>query len=63
MTWSIWYGNYTLRLNLYCPFLVTQVFLPAMREKRYGRIDSITLAMANFVFEGLGAYSAAKSGL
>ena len=34
-----------------------------MRKQQYGRIVSITSAMANYVYEGLGAYSAAKAGL
>ncbi|MGG1659957.1 SDR family oxidoreductase [Brevibacillus sp. NRS-1366] len=43
--------------------LVTNAFLPTMRNQQYGRIISITSAMANLVYEGLGAYSAAKAGL
>lgn len=53
----------TIRLNLYSTFFVTNAFLPIMREQQYGRIVSITSAMANFEYEGLGAYSAAKAGL
>lgn len=53
----------TIRLNLYSTFSVTNAFLPIMREQQYGRIVSITSAMANFEYEGLGAYSAAKAGL
>lgn len=53
----------TIRLNLYSTFFVTKAFLPIMREQQYGRIVSITSAMANFEYEGLGAYSAAKAGL
>ncbi len=61
MTVSLW--DHTLRLNLYSSFLVTNAFLPIMRKQQYGRIVSITSAMANFEYEGLGAYSAAKAGL
>ncbi|WP_042479377.1 SDR family NAD(P)-dependent oxidoreductase [Bacillus ndiopicus] len=61
MTPSIW--DHTIRLNLYTSFLVTNAFLPIMRKQQYGRIVSITSAMANFEYEGLGAYSAAKAGL
>lgn len=61
MTFSLW--DHTIRLNLYSSFLVTNAFLPIMRKQKYGRIVSITSAMANFEYEGLGAYSAAKAGL
>lgn len=61
MTAALW--DHTIRLNLYSAFLVTNAFLPAMRKQQYGRIISITSAMASFVYEGLGAYSAAKAGL
>ncbi|MEK3934334.1 SDR family oxidoreductase [Sporosarcina sp. FSL W7-1349] len=61
MTVSSW--DHTIRLNLYSSFLVTNAVLPIMRKQKYGRIVSITSAMANFVYEGLGAYSAAKAGL
>lgn len=61
MTVSLW--DHTIRLNLYSSFLVTNAFLPIMRKQQYGRIVSITSAMANFEYEGLGAYSAAKAGL
>lgn len=61
MNFSTW--DQTIRLNLYSPFLVTNAFLPIMREQQYGRIVSITSVMANLVYTGLGAYSAAKAGL
>ncbi|RWR04384.1 SDR family oxidoreductase [Siminovitchia fortis] len=61
MTISSW--DHTIRLNLYSAFIVTNAFLPIMRKQQYGRIVSITSAMANFEYEGLGAYSAAKAGL
>ncbi|WP_102272487.1 SDR family NAD(P)-dependent oxidoreductase [Cytobacillus massiliigabonensis] len=61
MTVSLW--DHTIRLNLYSSFLVTNAFLPIMRKQQYGRIVSITSAMANYEYEGLGAYSAAKAGL
>ncbi|MED3554021.1 SDR family oxidoreductase [Cytobacillus praedii] len=61
MTISLW--DHTIRLNLYSSFIVTNAFLPIMRKQQYGRIVSITSAMANYVYEGLGAYSAAKAGL
>ncbi|GIN23313.1 SDR family NAD(P)-dependent oxidoreductase [Siminovitchia fordii] len=61
MTVSSW--DHTIRLNLYSSFIVTNAFLPIMRKQQYGRIVSITSAMANYVYEGLGAYSAAKAGL
>lgn len=61
MTVSSW--DHTIRLNLYSTFIVTNAFLPIMRKQQYGRIVSITSAMASYVYEGLGAYSAAKAGL
>ncbi|MCY9589865.1 SDR family oxidoreductase [Paenibacillus chitinolyticus] len=61
MTISLW--DHTIRLNLYSSFIVTNAFLPVMRKQQYGRIVSITSAMANYVYEGLGAYSVAKAGL
>ncbi|WP_103110126.1 SDR family NAD(P)-dependent oxidoreductase [Brevibacillus reuszeri] len=61
MTPDVW--DHTIRLNLYSAYLMTHAFLPTMRKQKYGRIISITSAMANFVYEGLGAYSAAKAGL
>ncbi|WP_342422643.1 SDR family oxidoreductase [Paenibacillus sp. FSL E2-0178] len=61
LTFAAW--DQTLQLNLYSPYLVTNAFLPIMREQQYGRIVSITSVMANLVYPGLGAYSAAKAGL
>lgn len=61
LTFGAW--DHTLQLNLYSPYIVTNAFLPVMREQQYGRIVSITSVMANLVYPGLGAYSAAKAGL
>ncbi|MWV43924.1 SDR family NAD(P)-dependent oxidoreductase [Paenibacillus sp. HJL G12] len=61
MDFEVW--DQVIRLNLYSSFIVTHAFLPVMRKQQYGRIVSITSAMANFVYAGLGAYSAAKAGL
>lgn len=61
LTYSAWDQN--IQLNLYSPFIVTNAFLPIMREQQYGRIVSVTSIMANLVYPGLGAYSAAKAGL
>lgn len=61
MTYPIW--DSILRLNLFSPFLVTNAILPIMREQQYGRIVSITSALASLHYERFGAYSAAKAGL
>lgn len=53
----------TIRLNLYSTFIVTNAFLPIMRKHGNGRIIAITSDMARMVYQGLGAYSAAKAGL
>ncbi|GIN73875.1 beta-ketoacyl-ACP reductase [Bacillus sp. J14TS2] len=58
---SLW--DHTIRLNLSSSFIVTNAFLPIMRKQQYGRIVTITSAMAHYEYEGLGAYSAAKAGL
>lgn len=55
--------SHTLQLNLFSTYIVTHAFLPTMRKQQYGRIIAITSAMAQIVYEGLGAYSAAKAGL
>ncbi|MBO0993930.1 SDR family NAD(P)-dependent oxidoreductase [Bacillus sp. SD088] len=61
MTVSLW--DHTIRLNLSSSFIVTNAFLPIMRKQQYGRIVTITSAMAHYEYEGFGAYSAAKAGL
>lgn len=61
MTYDAW--DHTIKLNLYSQFLMTNAFLPLMRNQQYGRIVSISSVAANDVLEGLGAYSAAKAGL
>jgi len=61
LSYSDW--DAVTRLNLYSPFLVTNVVLPIMRKQQYGRIVSITSALANVAYEKFGAYSAAKAGL
>lgn len=61
LTYPVW--DSIIRLNLYSPFVVTNAFLPIMREQQYGRIISITSALANIAYENFGAYSAAKAGL
>lgn len=55
--------EHTIRLNLNSSFIVTNAFLPIMRKQQYGRIVSITSIVADDVYEGLGAYTAAKAGL
>lgn len=51
-----------IQLNLRAPMLVTQVFLPAMRQARFGRIVNIASRSA-LGKEVRTAYSATKAGL
>lgn len=61
MAYPTW--DSVIRLNLYSSFLVTNAFLPMMRDQQYGRIVSVTSALSNVAYERFGAYSAAKAGL
>lgn len=52
-----------IETNLTGPFLITQACLPYMRRQRYGRIISITSALAANGAGGFAAYAASKAGL
>jgi NAD(P)-dependent dehydrogenase (short-subunit alcohol dehydrogenase family) len=52
-----------MHTNLDGPFLCTRAFVPAMIEKKFGRIINMTSIMAHVSIPGRSAYSASKSGL
>ena len=52
-----------LLVNLKGPFLCSKAVLPAMREKRWGRIINITSVVAQMGVPGTPAYTASKAGL
>ena len=52
-----------LRVNLTGAFFCSRAMLPAMREKRWGRIVNITSVVAQMGVPGTPAYAASKAGL
>ena len=52
----------TLSLNLTVPFFLSQAFVPAMREKRWGRIVTFASLQTTRAFPGGIAYGASKGG-
>lgn len=53
----------TIHLNLSVPFLVSQVFVPAMKAQGWGRIINIGSLQSQRAFENGIAYGAAKGGI
>jgi gluconate 5-dehydrogenase len=53
----------TLRLNLEAPFFLSQRLVPAMIERRYGRIVNIASLQSVRAFADSGAYGASKGGV
>lgn len=53
----------TIHLNLNVPFLVAQAFVPAMRQRGWGRIINIASLQTSRAFENGIAYGAAKGGI
>ena len=53
----------TLTLNLSVPFFLAQSFVPAMREKSWGRIVNFSSLQASRAFPGGIAYGASKGGV
>jgi 3-oxoacyl-[acyl-carrier protein] reductase len=52
-----------IRVNLKSVFLCTRAVLPAMREKKYGRIINISSQLAHKGAGGMAHYAAAKAGI
>ena len=52
-----------MRTNLDGPFLCTRAFVPAMIEKKFGRIINMTSIMSHVSLPGRAAYSSSKFGL
>jgi len=52
-----------MRTNLNGPFLCTRAFVPAMQERKFGRILNMTSIMSHVSLPHRAAYSASKSGL
>jgi NAD(P)-dependent dehydrogenase (short-subunit alcohol dehydrogenase family) len=52
-----------MHTNLDGPFLCARAVVPAMIEKKFGRIINMTSIMAHVSIPGRAAYSASKSGL
>lgn len=61
MTLEQW--QQVMDINLTSQFLVTKAFLPALRKNGYGKIISVTSAMAHYYVNGFSAYSAGKAGV
>jgi NAD(P)-dependent dehydrogenase (short-subunit alcohol dehydrogenase family) len=55
--------NEVLSTNLNGPFLCTRAFVPAMIERKFGRILNMTSIMSHVSLPGLIAYSTSKFGL
>lgn len=53
----------TLALNLSAPFFLSQSFVPAMKEKRWGRIVNFASLQTTRAFPGGIAYGASKAGI
>ena len=53
----------TLTLNLTIPFFLSQAFVPAMREKGWGRIITFASLQSERAFPGGIAYGASKGGV
>lgn len=53
----------TLALNLSAPFFLTRAFVPAMREKGWGRIVNFASLQTTRAFPGGIAYGATKAGV
>lgn len=53
----------TLSLNLSLPFFLSQAFVPAMREKGWGRIVNFASLQSTRAFPGGIAYGASKGGI
>lgn len=53
----------TLSLNLSLPFFLSQAFVPAMREKGWGRIVNFASLQTTRAFPGGIAYGASKGGI
>ena len=53
----------TLALNLSAPFFISQAFVPAMREKCWGRIVNFASLQTTRAFPGGIAYGATKAGI
>jgi gluconate 5-dehydrogenase len=55
--------HYTVDLNLNVPFLVSQKFVPSMKQAGWGRIINIASLQSTRAFENGIAYGAAKGGI
>ena len=53
----------TLSLNLSAPFFLSQALVPAMREKKWGRIVNFASLQTTRAFPGGIAYGASKAGI
>ena len=61
MSTAMW--DEMIRINLKSVFLCTRAVLPAMRQKRYGRIINISSQLAHKGAAGMAHYAAAKAGI
>jgi NAD(P)-dependent dehydrogenase (short-subunit alcohol dehydrogenase family) len=65
MSWKLpteaW--NDVMAVNLTAPFLLMKAVIPGMRERRYGRIISISSIVGQTGMAGTAAYTATKAGL
>lgn len=65
MSWKLGLAdwNEVMAINLTAPFLLSAAFLPHMRERKFGRIISISSVVAQTGVPGTAAYAASKAGL
>ncbi|WP_419913052.1 SDR family NAD(P)-dependent oxidoreductase [Hoeflea sp.] len=55
--------NFTLDLNLAAPFFLSQAFVPAMKEKQWGRIVNFASLQTTRAFSGGVSYGASKAAI
>ena len=61
VTADVW--QQTIHLNLSVPFFLSQIFVPHMKQKQWGRIINIASLQSNRAFTNGIAYGASKGGI
>eukprot|EP00941_MAST-03F_sp_MAST-3F-sp1_P005594 g5594.t1 len=55
--------DFTVRLNLSCPFFLAREFVPQMQERKWGKIINIASLQTQRAFPNGAAYGATKGGI
>ncbi|AEA44818.1 SDR family NAD(P)-dependent oxidoreductase [Fluviicola taffensis] len=65
MSWKLSSADFNevISVNLTAPFLLSQGFIPSMREHNFGRIINISSVVAQTGVPGTVAYAASKAGI